>query len=138
MQTTRRSLLKAFGALPVVLGGTPLAALAQSEATAVPAEVPPILFVHGNGDHAALWIAQIWRMESNGVARGRLAALNFTDPLARSDDGVAQDHRSSLIAHRPTTSAANWPQRSPTSSVAPAQPKSRWWRVRAAATRCAT
>lgn len=106
MQTTRRSLLKAFGALPVVLGGTPLAALAQSEATAVPAEVPPILFVHGNGDHAALWIAQIWRMESNGVARGRLAALNFTDPLARSDDGVAQDHRSSTNDQRRELAAA--------------------------------
>ncbi len=106
MQTTRRSLLKAFGALPVVLGGTPLAALAQSEATAVPAEVPPILFVHGNGDHAALWIAQIWRMESNGVARGRLAALNFTDPLARSDDDVAQDHRSSTNDQRRELAAA--------------------------------
>jgi len=29
------------------------------------------LFVHGNGDHAALWITTLWRMESNGVPRAR-------------------------------------------------------------------
>ncbi|MFT4278027.1 MAG: hydrolase [Rhodopseudomonas sp.] len=106
MQTTRRSLLKAFGALPVVLGGPPLAALAQGGATTAPEQLPPILFVHGNGDHAALWMTQLWRMESNGVARDRLAALNFTDPLARSDDGVAQDHRSSTDDQRRELAAA--------------------------------
>src|SRR5204863_407687 len=64
---------------------------------AVPAatEIPPILFVHGNGDHAALWITTLWRMESNRVPRERMFAINFTDPLARTDDAVAQANRSS-------------------------------------------
>jgi hypothetical protein len=26
----------------------------------------PVLFVHGNGDTAGLWITTIWRFESNG------------------------------------------------------------------------
>jgi pimeloyl-ACP methyl ester carboxylesterase len=63
-------------------------------------EVPPILFVHGNGDHAALWITTLWRMESNGVPRDRMAAINFTDPLARTDDKVAQPNRSSTEDQR--------------------------------------
>jgi pimeloyl-ACP methyl ester carboxylesterase len=63
-------------------------------------EIPPILFVHGNGDHAALWIATLWRMESNGVPRDRLFAINFTDPLARTDDRVEQPNRSSTEDQR--------------------------------------
>ncbi|HEY2418059.1 MAG TPA: hypothetical protein VGH84_09075, partial [Steroidobacteraceae bacterium] len=73
-------------------------ALAQSGSAASAA--PPILFVHGNGDHAALWITTLWRMESNGVARDRMFAINFTDPLARNDDGVAQPNRSSTEDQR--------------------------------------
>ena len=64
------------------------------------AEIPPILFVHGNGDHAALWITTLWRMESNGVPRDRMFAINFTDPLARTDDKVAQPVRSSTEDQR--------------------------------------
>ena len=30
------------------------------------AETPPIVFVHGNGDTAALWQTTVWRFESNG------------------------------------------------------------------------
>jgi triacylglycerol lipase len=56
---------------------------------------PPILFVHGNGDSAALWHTTIWRFESNGWPRTRLSALDFPKPLARSDNTVAQDNRSS-------------------------------------------
>ena len=39
-------------------------------------------------------------MESNGVARDRMFAINFTDPLARNDDGVAQPNRSSTEDQR--------------------------------------
>ena len=70
-------------------------ALAQGAPSAQSADIPPLLFVHGNGDHDALWITTMWRMESNGVARDRMLAVNFTDPLARSDDKVEQAGRSS-------------------------------------------
>src|SRR5512141_1842296 len=96
MRISRRSILKAAGTLPLAAGNFGFAAWAQT-APAAPsaAEIPPILFVHGNGDHAALWITTLWRMESNGVPRERMFAINFTDPLARSDDAVAQENRSS-------------------------------------------
>ena len=87
MRLSRRTLLKGAGALPLAAGSFGLSALAQT-APAAPArrEIPPILFVHGNGDHAALWMTTLWRMESNGVPRDRMLAINFTDPLARTDD----------------------------------------------------
>ena len=50
-----------------------------------PGEAPPIVFAHGNGDHAGLWMTQLWRFESNGWPRERLHAFNFLDPLARLD-----------------------------------------------------
>lgn len=31
--------------------------------------IPPVLFVHGNGDSAALWITTLRRFESNGFPR---------------------------------------------------------------------
>lgn len=55
----------------------------------------PILFVHGNGDTAALWNTVIWRFESNGYPRSRLFAIDFSNPNARDKDDVAQDGRSS-------------------------------------------
>jgi lipase/lipase (class 2) len=64
------------------------------------AEVPPILLVHGNGDHAALWITTLWRMESNGIPRDRLFAINFTDPQARTVDKVEEANRSSTEDQR--------------------------------------
>src|SRR5664279_3073302 len=96
MSLSRRTLLIGVGALPLVAGNFGFAAFAQT-APAAPdkTEVPPVLFVHGNGDQAALWLTTIWRMESNGVPRERMAAINFTDPLARTDDTVAQPNRSS-------------------------------------------
>ncbi|MCS6892561.1 MAG: hydrolase [Rhodovarius sp.] len=54
---------------------------------------PAILFVHGNGDHAALWVTQIWRFQVHGVTA--LRAVNMPDPLARANDAVPQPHRSS-------------------------------------------
>jgi len=56
---------------------------------------PPVVFVHGNGDSAALWQTTLWRFESNGWPRDRLHAIDFPYPLARDDDGVAQAGRSS-------------------------------------------
>jgi len=56
---------------------------------------PPIVFVHGNGDTAALWTTTLWRWESNGWPRARLHAVDFPNPSARDDNGVAQPGRSS-------------------------------------------
>ena len=55
----------------------------------------PIVLVHGNGDHAALWQTVVWRFESNGYPPGRLFPINFTDPMARDDDSKPQPSRSS-------------------------------------------
>lgn len=101
MSLSRRSILKGAGALPLAAGNFGFGALAQPVPTAPGAtEIPPILFAHGNGDHAALWITMLWRMESNGVARDRMLAINFTDPLARSDDGKAEPNKSSTEDQR--------------------------------------
>jgi pimeloyl-ACP methyl ester carboxylesterase len=105
MNLSRRTVLKGASALPLAIGNWGRAALAQTTPTA-PAETPPILFVHGNGDHAALWITTLWRMESNGIARERMFAINFTDPLARSDDAVPQDKRASTEDQRRELAAA--------------------------------
>lgn len=56
---------------------------------------PPIIFVHGNGDTAALWNTTIWRFESNGYDRGLLHAIDFRYPLARAEDPKPQPLRSS-------------------------------------------
>ena len=104
MSLSRRTVLWGAGALPLAAGHFGFPALAQTApaATAAPAisDVPPILFVHGNGDHAAVWIATLWRMESNGVPRDRMFAINFTDPLVRTDDKVEQPGRSSTEDQR--------------------------------------
>jgi pimeloyl-ACP methyl ester carboxylesterase len=97
MGLSRRTLLKTAGTLPLLAANFPMPVLAQSGSAA---SAPPILFVHGNGDHAALWITTLWRMESNGMARDRMFAINFTDPLARNDDTVAQANRSSTEDQR--------------------------------------
>jgi len=106
MKVSRRGILGSAGVLPLLAGSSAFSAFslqawAQSAPTVPPAaEVPPVLFVHGNGDHAALWITTLWRMESNGVPRDRMAAINFTDPLARTDDKVEQANRSSTEDQR--------------------------------------
>lgn len=96
MNISRRTLFKGIAVLPFAANNLGLEAAAQTPA----AQVPPILFVHGNGDHAALWMTTLWRMESNGLARDRLFAINFTDPQARTDDGVQQKDRSSTEDQR--------------------------------------
>jgi len=101
MHLSRRTVLKGVGTLPLAAGNFGFSAFAQAPSAAPSAtEVPPILFVHGNGDHAALWITTLWRMESNGVPRERMFAINFTDPLARTDDSVPQQNRSSTEDQR--------------------------------------
>lgn len=61
----------------------------------VPPAPLPVVFVHGNGDSAALWAPTIWRWETNGWPRDRLHAVHLPDPLARDDDTVEQPGRSS-------------------------------------------
>ena len=99
MDVTRRNVLWAAGTLPLLASGLTVPAIAESTSPASPT-MPPVLFVHGNGDHAALWITTVWRMESNGVPHDRMFAINFTDPLARTDDKVAQELRSSTEDQR--------------------------------------
>ncbi|GAB3650779.1 alpha/beta fold hydrolase [Ramlibacter alkalitolerans] len=84
--TTRRHFLALSGSLA-------LAACASGPS--LTSEYPPIVFVHGNGDSAALWQTTLWRFESNGWPRDRLFALDQPYPVARDDDRVEQPGRSS-------------------------------------------
>lgn len=84
MRLTRRSLL---AALLLVLLVVTTARAADGP--------PPILFVHGNGDSAAIWLMTIWRFESNGYEPSRLFAIDHPRPTARSDDTKEQENRSS-------------------------------------------
>src|SRR3954454_12275184 len=99
MNVSRRVVLKGAAALPLAVSDFGFGAAAQS-ASAAAGDTPPILFVHGNGDHAALWMTTLWRMESHGIPRDRMFAINFTDPLARTDDAVPQPNRSSTEDQR--------------------------------------
>src|SRR5688572_24218539 len=62
-------------------------------------DAPPVVFVHGNGDNAAVWQSLVWRFESNGWPRDRLHAINAPYPLARDDDTRAQPGRTSSAEH---------------------------------------
>jgi len=81
-------LSRLFRLLAVVL-------LAACASTGPHDATPPVVFVHGNGDTAALWYPTVWRFESNGWPRERLFAVDLPYPLARSDDAKPQDGRSS-------------------------------------------
>jgi len=70
-----------------------------------PDPFPPLVFVHGNGDTAALWTTTIWRFESNGWPRNRLHAIDVPYPLARDDDGKLQDGRTTTAEHMQFLSA---------------------------------
>lgn len=91
------SSLSAVAAVLSGCAGTPL----PNEATAAPAAsaYPPIVFVHGNGDSAALWLTTIWRFESQGWPRERLVAIDLPYPLSRDDDAKAQPGRTSTAEH---------------------------------------
>lgn len=60
----------------------------------VEADPVPVIFVHGNGDHAGLWDNTIWRFESNGYPRDRLFAVDLPHPLASSTPSVREVNRS--------------------------------------------
>jgi len=94
-----------------LLGGASLllapAALAQQQAPnnrqlprLAANRIPPIIFVHGNGDTAALWHTTLWRFESNGYPRNMLLAVDLPYPSARSDDSKPQPFRSSSTEQR--------------------------------------
>jgi hypothetical protein len=101
MRISRRTILKGAGALPLAAGSFGFAAFAQTPPAAPStAEIPPILFAHGNGEQAPLWMTTLWRMESNGVPRDRMFAINFTDPLARTDDTKPEPNKSSTEDQR--------------------------------------
>ena len=101
MRISRRRVLKGVGTLPLVAGSLRFSAFAQTAPAAPDAiEIPPILFAHGNGEQAPLWMTTLWRMESNGVPRGRMFAINFTDPLSRTDDSKPEPNRSSTEDQR--------------------------------------
>jgi triacylglycerol esterase/lipase EstA (alpha/beta hydrolase family) len=60
---------------------------------------PQVVFVHGNGDTAALWQSTLWRFESNGWPRDRLHAIDVPYPLARDADNKPQAGRTSTDEH---------------------------------------
>lgn len=90
----RRSLLLITAAAAATLALTGCAT--QSPGLA---EAPPIVFVHGNGDTAALWQTTVWRFESNGWPRERLHAIDVPYPLSRDDDTKPQPGRTSTAEH---------------------------------------
>jgi len=101
MRISRRRVLKGVGTLPLAAGSLRFSAFAQTAPAAPDAiEIPPILFAHGNGEQAPLWMTTLWRMESNGVPRERMFAINFTDPLSRTDDSKPEPNRSSTEDQR--------------------------------------
>ncbi len=101
MRLSRRTILQGAGALPLAAGSSGFSAFAQAP-PAVPGatEIPPIVFAHGNGEQAPLWMTTLWRMESNGVPRDRMLAINFTDPLGRADDTKPEPNKSSTEDQR--------------------------------------
>jgi pimeloyl-ACP methyl ester carboxylesterase len=94
---SRRAALTALTGLGAVLlsACTSLPQVPFWPADAPPDPMPPIVFVHGNGDTAALWMTTVWRFESNGWPRDRLHAIDFPLPLSRDDDSKPQAGRSS-------------------------------------------
>jgi triacylglycerol lipase len=99
MKTLRRYILQT-AALFAALALTACAQLSASKSDA-----PPIVFVHGNGDTAALWMTTLWRFESNGWPRDRLHAIEVPYPLARDDDSRPQPGRTSTAEHMAFLSA---------------------------------
>ena len=94
----RRALLHAAVAFGVLLAAG-CAAPGLPGAAAPPPPLPPIVFVHGNGDSAALWSTTMWRFESNGWPRERLYPIDHPYPMARDADDRAQPGRSSTTEH---------------------------------------
>jgi triacylglycerol lipase len=90
------------------LGAAAAAALVLSACanfSASRTDTPPIVFVHGNGDTAALWLTTRWRFESNGWPRERLHAIEVPYPNSRDDDSKPQAGRTSTAEHMAFLSA---------------------------------
>ncbi len=81
------------------------ALLAACAAGPAPQTLPPVVFVHGNGGTAALWLTTLWRFESNGWPRERLHAVDVPYPNARDNNGVAQAGRTSAAENAAFLSA---------------------------------
>ncbi len=92
--TSVTALIASFVMLACSIPGSVTGNASNSPSTST-TERPPIVFVHGNGDTAGLWLTTLWRFESNGWARDRLLAIDVPNPLARDDDAVAQPDRTS-------------------------------------------
>lgn len=104
------SLLPADAAIAaggVIIAGAGAGAVRPAAASAKASAdlTPPIVFVPGNGDSAALWQTVIWRFEANGWPAARLRAMSLPYPSARDDDGKAQPGRSSTAEHMAWLSA---------------------------------
>jgi pimeloyl-ACP methyl ester carboxylesterase len=93
----RRNLLAGAAALwpMAALGQQPQQRQRRQTPASEPGMPPPVVFVHGNGDSGALWINNIWRFEANGYKRHQLFAIDFSNPVALSDDSKVQPFRSS-------------------------------------------
>jgi pimeloyl-ACP methyl ester carboxylesterase len=93
-QRARRSFLGLLGLAAALLATGCAAPAPSTEAR------PPIVFVHGSGDSAALWTTTIWRFETNGWPRERLHAIDVPYPVARDDDAQPQEGRTSSAENR--------------------------------------
>ncbi len=80
-----------IGRRPLMLA---VLAAAGIPARADAADPLPVIFVHGNGDTAGLWITTLWRFESNGYPRHRLFALDLRYPQASAVFDQPQPGRS--------------------------------------------
>ena len=94
-------LQRLFICCAALMGGCAMISSPNGMNTAQPsmADMPPIVFVHGNGDTAALWLTTLWRFESNGWPRSRLHAIEVPYPLARDEDAKPQAGRTSTADH---------------------------------------
>jgi pimeloyl-ACP methyl ester carboxylesterase len=86
--------------LPALLTTAGCASGSTATSATPAANYPPILFVHGNGDSAALWSTTLWRFESNGWPKNRLYTIDLPYPQARDDDTKEQPGRSSTTEQR--------------------------------------
>lgn len=72
-----RTMLKLLCSFAIIASVLSMAPGARAE------EKPlPIVFIHGNGDDAAVWMTTMWRFETNGYPRQLMEAVDLRYPLA--------------------------------------------------------